>query len=67
MRFLRDLRIHESHYCMVGFILRNTLSEHGHVARGVCDVDLGGHLKSVVERPRIEKAGRATVPPGLRG
>ena len=56
-RFLHDLLVHETHYCMVGFILRNTLSEHGHVARGVCDVDVGGHLKSVVERSRIEKAG----------
>jgi len=41
---------------MVGFVLRNTLSEHGSVARGICDVDARGLLKSVVERTKIEKA-----------
>lgn len=40
---------------MVGFTLRNTLSEHGHVARGVCEVDAQDLLKRVVERTNIEK------------
>jgi NDP-sugar pyrophosphorylase family protein len=44
-------------YAMVGFILRNTLSKFGSVARGVCRVDKKNHLKSVVEMMKIEPAG----------
>jgi NDP-sugar pyrophosphorylase family protein len=42
---------------MVGFILRNTLSEFGSVARGVCTVDAQDELKSVVELTKIEPDG----------
>ena len=41
-------------YSMVGYILRNTLTEHGHVARGICTVGNDGFLASVVERTRIK-------------
>jgi hypothetical protein len=44
-------------YCMVGYLLENTLTEHGHVARGVCTVDKAGYLVDVHERTRIEKSG----------
>lgn len=44
-------------YCMVGFVLRNTLTPHGHVARGICTVDHEGYLAKVVERTKIEQAG----------
>jgi hypothetical protein len=44
-------------FCMVGFVLRNTLSEHGSVARGVCTLDAQHRLQSVVERTHIEKQG----------
>jgi len=44
-------------YAMVGYTLRNTLSEHGHVARGVCSHDRRMFLDKVVERTKIEKAG----------
>jgi hypothetical protein len=44
-------------YAMVGFILRNTLSEFGSVARGICRVDGGQYLKSVVELTKIERDG----------
>ena len=53
--FLCDVSARETRYSMVGFTLRNTLSEHGHVARGVCEVDAAGFLKRVVERTRIER------------
>jgi UTP-glucose-1-phosphate uridylyltransferase len=52
--FLRKAPEHQ--YAMVGFTLRNTLSEHGSVARGICDVDAAGCLRGVVERTKIEKA-----------
>jgi len=42
-------------YCMVGYKLSNTLSEHGSVARGVCRVSPDGFLESIVERTRIER------------
>jgi hypothetical protein len=39
---------------MVGFVLRNTLSEFGSVARGVCQVSSNGYLEDVVELTKIE-------------
>jgi len=45
-------------YSMVGFVLGNTLTDHGHVARGVCNVSPKGTLMNVVERTRIERDGR---------
>lgn len=42
-------------YCMVGFILENTLTENGHVARGVCSVDNNGYLIDIQERTKIVK------------
>ncbi|MEG1426790.1 MAG: sugar phosphate nucleotidyltransferase [Oscillospiraceae bacterium] len=40
---------------MVGYNLMNTLSENGHVARGVCQVGEDGYLAGITERTRIEK------------
>jgi len=44
-------------YSMVGFTLRNTLSDFGSVARGVCEVDAEGHLKTIAELTKIERDG----------
>ena len=46
----------DSEYAMVGYKLRNTLTEHGFVARGVCDTE-GGYLTGITERTKIEKRG----------
>ena len=48
-------------YSMVGYVLRNTLSEHGHVARGVCQVDPDGYLTGIRERLHLEPS-----PEGIR-
>ena len=40
-------------YCMVGFQLKKTVSEHGSVARGMCQVDENGLLKEIVEHTKI--------------
>ncbi len=40
-------------FAMVGFEMANTLSEHGAVSRGVCDVDAGGFLRGIEERTGI--------------
>lgn len=42
-------------YTMVGYQLGNTLTENGHVSRGVCTINENGELVSVVERTHIEK------------
>jgi NDP-sugar pyrophosphorylase family protein len=43
--------------CMVGFPLENTLTQHGHVSRGVCVIGPDGCLVEVQEQTRIEKRG----------
>lgn len=42
-------------YAMVGYTLKNTLTENGHVARGICEVDGNGFLQGITERTHIEK------------
>lgn len=42
---------------MVGFYLKNTLSDHGSVSRGVCTRDAGGMLTTVLEMTKIFKHG----------
>ena len=48
-------------YMMVGYQLEKTLTENGHVARGVCVTDEDGHLVKINERTRIEKRGDETA------
>lgn len=45
------------HYMMVGYQVENTLTEYGHVARGVCVTDERGYLVRVDERTHIERRG----------
>lgn len=40
-------------YCMVGYRLENTVTENGHVARGVCEINEDGFLMQVTERTKI--------------
>ena len=51
--------------CMAGFILGNTLSEHGGVTRGICRIDESGQLIGIDETKNIMLAedGRAVVRP----
>ena len=42
-------------YSMVGYLAKNTLTENGHVARGLCEVDGNGNLVNIVERLQIYK------------
>lgn len=43
----------ENEYAMVGYRLEHTVSPHGAVSRGLCEVDDGGWLKRVIERAAI--------------
>jgi len=42
-------------YCIVGYKMKNTLSDHGTVNRGVCRADSNGFLVDIVETRGIEK------------
>lgn len=52
---LKNLSNESTAYCMVGFTLKNTLSEHGTVARGVCKADAQGLLTDIDEMTKIAK------------
>lgn len=51
-------RVESNEFCMVGYTLRNTLSDYGHVSRGVCHVDENGFLDAIHERKRVERIGQ---------
>ena len=40
---------------MVGYYLGNTVTDNGHVARGICTMDENGKLVKIEERTQIEK------------
>lgn len=42
-------------YCMAGYRLENTLTENGHVSRGVCSLNDNGTLTTIVEHRKIKK------------
>lgn len=52
-------------FCMAGFVLRNTLSDHGGVTRGICHVNREGYLERVVETKNLVKVpgGAAAAQP----
>ena len=54
-RYLSGLAEKSTAYAMVGFTLKNTLSEHGTVARGVCKTDATGKLSDIQELTKIAK------------
>ena len=41
-------------FCMVGYLLGNTVTENGSVARGICETDSNGLLTTIAEQTRIE-------------
>jgi hypothetical protein len=46
----------ETENAMVGYRLRNTVTENGSVARGICE-ESDGYMTSITERTRVEKRG----------
>lgn len=51
----------EQTYCIVGYELKNTLSDNGSVSRGVCDVDADHNLTDINERTSITRAANGKV------
>ncbi len=66
-KFLLDVNGQEGKYCMAGYRVGNTLSEHGTVSRGVCATDKMGYLTDVVERTAIENKDGHVVYQGEDG
>jgi dTDP-glucose pyrophosphorylase len=69
-KILRDFLVNDKNpdnYCIVGYKLGNTLSEHGHVNRGVCQAGEDGFLRDIVETRQIEKTKEGAVAPGPDG
>lgn len=62
-KFLNEVQDKKGEYCMVGYRVKNTLSESGSVNRGVCEWDKDGYLTNVVERINIEEKGGTIVYP----
>lgn len=55
LRFITTKDAKPNDYAMVGYTLRNTLSDYGAVSRGVCECDEKMFLKRIVECKKIEK------------
>ena len=51
----------EREACMPGYYLKNTVSEHGHVTRGICATDANGKLTSVTETYKIQPFPDGTI------
>ena len=51
--FLKNTDENSNHYAMVGYRIKNTVTEQGTVSRGVCEADENGMLTSIVERTKI--------------
>lgn len=51
----------EAEACLIGFVLKNTLSENGGVTRGMCDADGRGMLRSIRETYNIRSTGGMIV------
>ncbi len=55
-QFLKSVKAdeHKAHFAMVGYVLENTITENGSVARGVCECE-NGLLTRVSERTKIQE------------
>ena len=48
-------------FSMIGYRIENTLSDHGPVSRGVCELDESGHMISIVERKKIVRNEKGQI------
>jgi hypothetical protein len=47
--------------CLIGYRLKNTLSDHGSVSRGICTLSTDGYLQKVTERSQIFKGQNGRI------
>lgn len=55
--FLKGVGPHDALACLVGYVLRETLSVHGSVSRGVCETDAEGWVRHLVEMKQLRAEG----------
>ncbi len=48
-------------WCIIGYQLKRTLSEHGSVSRGVCQTDNNDNLVSIAERTKIYRNEKGII------
>jgi UTP-glucose-1-phosphate uridylyltransferase len=60
-QFLCTVNPKEPRFCLAGYPLGNTLSKHGTVSRGVCEVDINGFLTKIVENTKIGYASSGRI------
>ncbi|MFN8208623.1 MAG: nucleotidyltransferase [Bacteroidales bacterium] len=60
-QFLCSVKPDEPRFCLAGYPLGNTLSKHGTVSRGVCQVDAEGFLTRIVENTKIGYAPDGSI------
>lgn len=53
--YLTSPDLKDNQYCMVGFVLGNTLSDFGSVSRGICKCDSNNNLANIIEYISIER------------
>jgi len=53
--YFNDTSETQNHYCLIGYFLRNTLSDYGTVNRGICSVDEKNNLVSIKECTKIKR------------
>ena len=52
---LKSIDENSFNFNMIGYTLKNTISDHGSVSRGICKVDFNDFLLSIIEKPRFKK------------
>jgi hypothetical protein len=58
---LATMDVFELDACLIGYKLKNTLSDHGHVSRGVCAISEDGFLESITERTHVYNRPEAGI------
>ncbi len=52
--FLKTASVDDSKGCLIGYYLKNTLSEHGFVSRGICEVNSAHNLLHLEDKMKIK-------------
>jgi UTP-glucose-1-phosphate uridylyltransferase len=65
--YLQKISLESSEYAIAAYILKNTLSEHGFVSRGICTLEGENYLKKIVEYTKIKKSGGKIFTSGENG
>ena len=65
-REIHDYLVKGGQSCMVGFVLKNTLSDNGGVTRGICKMDEYNNLTEIVETSNIVKNAEGAEADGVK-